>query len=339
MTDRPRVILSAFADEGANHKTALEQLSVMAAVGLRYYSPRFIDLAGDGEVKHVVELDDDELARLAGLQDEFGMSVTGIGARIGKIKLLDVEDGSGNVYVPFAEYLDGEVAATFRAARALGTRLIRGFSFYHPRGTDPREHIPQAVDQLGQIVERCAAEGLVFGLEIEPNLIGETGELLAELAAQVNHPAMVLIFDGGNVAAQNKNRLDVLAEFREMIDHLGWMHIKDYAIDPGLTWDGTVDEDRLKNFVPADRGDAGHESLLRELKPRLPELEQKMIDLGAPGFFLEVEPHLKGGGQFGGFSGPDGIGVSIRCLCRVLDYVGIEYGLRDFEDIREARGF
>ena len=33
MSDRPRVILSAFADEAANHKSALEQLSVMAAVG------------------------------------------------------------------------------------------------------------------------------------------------------------------------------------------------------------------------------------------------------------------------------------------------------------------
>jgi len=64
-----------------------------------------------------------------------------------------------------------------------------------------------------------------------------------------------------------------------------------------------------------------------------------MQALGAPGFFLEVEPHLKGGGQFGGFSGPDGIGVALRSLCRVLDYVGIDYALRDFSDIQEARGF
>ena len=339
MSDRPRVILSAFADEAANHKTAIEQLSVMAAVGLRYYSPRFIDVNGSGEVKHVVELDDTELARLNELHEEFGMSVTGIGARIGKIKLLDQDDGSHNVFVPFDEYLDGEVADTIRVAQALDTKLIRGFSFYHPQGTDPREYIPQAVDQLGQIVERTAAAGLVYGLEIEPNLIGETGELLAELCRQVGHPGMVCIYDGGNVAAQNKNRLQVHAELVDMIDHIGWMHIKDYTIDPGLTWTGAVDEERLKNFVPADVGDAGHDLLLRELKGRLPELEAKMVGMGAPGFFLEVEPHLKGGGQFGGFSGPDGIGVSVRSLCRVLDYVGIDYALRDFSDIQQARGF
>jgi len=339
MSDRPRVILSAFADEAANHKSALEQLSVMAAVGLRYYSPRFIDVTGSGEVKHVVELDDAELARLNELHEEFGMSVTGIGARIGKIKLLDIDDGSHNVFVPFDEYLEGEVAATIRVAGALDTKLIRGFSFYHPQGTDPRDHIPQAVDQLGQIVERTSAAGLVYGLEIEPNLIGETGELLAELCQGVGHPGMVCIFDGGNVAAQNKSRLQVHAELVDMIDHIGWMHIKDYTIDPSMTWTGAVDEERLKNFVPADVGDSGHDALLRELKGRLPELEARMQALGAPGFFLEVEPHLKGGGQFGGFSGPDGIGVAIRSLCRVLDYVGIDYSLRDFSDIQAARGF
>ena len=64
-----------------------------------------------------------------------------------------------------------------------------------------------------------------------------------------------------------------------------------------------------------------------------------MKRLGAPGVFLELEPHLKGGGQFGGFSGPDGVGVALRSLCRLLDFVEIDYELRDFNDIKRARGF
>jgi hypothetical protein len=55
--------------------------------------------------------------------------------------------------------------------------------------------------------------------------------------------------------------------------------------------------------------------------------------------FLDLEPHVKAGGQYGGFSGPDGMGVALRSLCRVLDYVNIGYHLRDFDDIRAARGF
>jgi hypothetical protein len=49
--------------------------------------------------------------------------------------------------------------------------------------------------------------------------------------------------------------------------------------------------------------------------------------------------HVKRVCQFGGFSGPDGLGVALRGLLRVLDYVGIGYHLRDFDDMRSERGF
>lgn len=339
MPEQPEVILSAFADEAANHKTALEQMTALSAVGLRYYSPRFIDVTGDGNVQHVVDLNKSALNRLRKFHDEFGMSVTSIGARIGKVKLLDVDDGSHNKFIPFQKYLKTEVAKTINVSLELGTRLIRGFSFYHPIGSRPEDHLDQAADQISQIAELCAESGVVYGLEIEPNLVGETGPLLAKLARKVNHPNMVLIFDGGNVAAQNKNPVQVYDEYTVTRKYLGWMHIKDYRIDPSLTWTGAVDEERLKNFVPANVGDAGHELILRDLKLQLPKLTRKLKKLGVPGFFLEVEPHLKGGGQFGGFSGPDGVGVAVRALCSVLDYVGIGYDLRSFRDIQEARGF
>ncbi|MDA1013154.1 MAG: hypothetical protein O3A00_01735 [Planctomycetota bacterium] len=150
---------------------------------------------------------------------------------------------------------------------------------------------------------------------------------------------MVLIFDGGNVAAQNKNPVQCYNEYLDTRPYLGWMHVKDYRIDTSLNWTGVVNEERLKNFVPCNVGDAGHELVLRDLKDQIPKLDRKMKKLGAPGFFLEVEPHLKGGGQFGGFSGPDGLGVAVRALCSVLDYVGIGYDLRSFADIQAARGF
>ena len=71
----------------------------------------------------------------------------------------------------------------------------------------------------------------------------------------------------------------------------------------------------------------------------IPQLDQKLKKRGIPGVFLDLEPHLKGGGQFGGFSGPDGMGVALRGLCRVLDHVEIGYHLRDLDDIRAERGF
>src|SRR5580698_9563120 len=296
-----RVLLSAFADEAANRKTALEQLTALAAIGLSHYSPRFIDVEGSGTVRHVVDLDAAQREHL--------------------------------------KTLHREVADTLRTALDLETKLVRGFSFYPPLGADPAPYVGQAVEQIGAIVDACAKEGLVYGLEIEPNLVGSTGELMATLATKVNHPNLVLIYDGGNIACQNKDRRQCFREYEAMRPHLGWMHVKDYRIDPALEWTGVVDEERLRNFVPADCGDSGYDDVLRDLKTHLPALEKRMQALGAPGFFLETEPHLKGGGQFGGFSGPDGMGVAVRALCGILDEVGLGYDLRKFDDIRRVRGF
>lgn len=349
MTQPPRVILSGFADEAAAGKTALEQFVAFAALGLQYYSIRFIDV-GQG-VKNVMKLSVGEIQKIRQLQNEYGLNVASIGSPIGKIKLADVEDGTKNAYVPFDKYMATDVQKVCELAHAFETKLVRGFSFYHPQGSNPRDYLAQAVDHLGHIAEACHRSDLTFGLEVEANLVGCTGLLLAEIHRQVNNPAMVLIFDAANILVQGFSMGDVYQQYQAMKPGLGWMHIKDYRRglpspagrgvegEGGALKGGHVDEDALANFVPANLGDAGHEVILRDFRQMVPGLESKLHRRGIPGVFVDLEPHVKGGGQFGGFSGPDGMGVALRALCRVLDYVGIEYHLRDFDDIKAARGF
>jgi len=330
------VILSGFADEAANHKTAVQQFSAFAALGLQYYSLRFADV-GSG-VKNVMQLTKSEITRLRHLEDEYGMNVASIGSPVGKVKLRNVEDGTSNRFVPFKKYLDKEVKKSCDLAHTFETKLIRGFSFYHPKGSDPWEHTAQAADQLGQIADICHRSDLTFGLEIEGNLVGQSGELMAELHRQVNHPAMVTIFDGGNIVSQGYSMVETFQQYLTMKASIGWFHIKDYR-EPGMKRTGHVNENLLKNFVPADRGDSGHAEILRDFREVIPKLARKLKRRGIPGVIVDLEPHLKGGGQFGGFSGPDGMGVALRSLCRVLDYAEIGYHLRDFDDVRVARGF
>lgn len=337
MSERPQVVLSGFGDEAANHKTAVEQFAALAAVGLQYYSLRFIDI-GSG-IKNVMKLTRTEITKLRHLEDEYGMNVASIGSPLGKVKLRDVEDGSKNEFVPFGRYLDKEVSRACELAHAFETKLIRGFSFYHPKGTDPWEHLPQAADQLAQIAEACHRSDLTFGLEIEANLVGQSGELMAELYRRANHPALVTIFDGGNVVSQGYSTEECFSQYLAMKPSIGWMHIKDYHDPQLLARAEHVDEEMLKHFVPAHLGDSGHERILRDFAEVIPQLEKKLTKRGIPGVVLDLEPHLKGGGQFGGFSGPDGMGLALRGLCRVLDHVGIDYHLRDFDDVRAARGF
>src|SRR3954451_13740151 len=149
MSTRPQVVLSAFGDEAANHKTAAEQFAALAAAGLQYYSLRFVDV-GSG-VKNVMKLTKSEITKLRHIENEYGMNVTSIGSPIGKVKLRDVDDGTSNQYVPFDCYLEKEVTHACELAHAFETKLIRVCSFYPQKGSDAREHVAQAADQLGQI--------------------------------------------------------------------------------------------------------------------------------------------------------------------------------------------
>ena len=212
MPETPSVILSGFSDEAANQKTAVQQFAAFAALGLQFYSIRFIDV-GSG-IKNAMQLTRAEIGKVRHLQDEYGLNVSSVGSPIGKVKLLDKADGSKNRYVPFKKYLAQDVQKACHLAQALETKLIRGFSFYHPKGTDPREHLPQAVDQLGQIAETCHRHDLTFGLEVEANLVGQNGTLLAEMHRLVNHPALVLVFDAANILTQGYSPAETFEQYQ-----------------------------------------------------------------------------------------------------------------------------
>ncbi len=357
MADKPQVILSGFADEAAYRKTTVEQFAPFAALGLQYYSLRAID-AGRG-VKNVLQLTTAEIQKIRHQEDEYDLSVASIGSPIGKVKLLDVEDGTQNRFVPFGRYLEKDIRRACELAHAFETKLIRGFSFYPPAGDDPRKHLPQAVDQIGQIAEMCHRSDLTFGLEVEANLVGRDGLILAEIHRQVNHPALVLVFDAANLLCQGFSTSEVFTHYLAMKPALGWMHVKDYRSPrrsrPAKTLTARrasangsakkaksrstaakqpIDEDSLRNFVPVGMGHSGYEEILRDFSQSIPALEKRLRRRGIPGVFLELEPHLKAGGQFGGASGPDGMGVALRALVRVLDFVGIGYQLRSYDDVR-----
>lgn len=329
-----KVLLSGFADEAANEKLAIQQFCAFAALGLKHFSLRFIDV-GSG-IKNVMQLTKSEIKQVNTLRNEYGLQVSSIGSPIGKVKLLDVDDGTGNRFVPFKKYLEKDVQKVCELAESFETKLIRGFSFYHPKGTNPDDYLQQAIDQLGQIAEICDSHGLTFGLEVEANLIGQTGKLLSKIYNAVKHPALVLIFDGANLVCQGMTPDEVFDEYLAMKPGLGWLHIKDYRHDSAAQRLAHIDEASLANFVPADIGDSGHEAILRDFAKDIPNLEKRLKKRGIDGVFLDLEPHVKGGGQFGGFSGPDGFGVALRGLCKLLDYVGIEYDLRDFSDIKSG---
>ena len=330
------VLLSALADESAFDLMAVEQFTAMAALGLEYYSLRFIDV-GKG-IKNVMDLTKSEIQKVRRLEDRYGLNVASIASPIGKVKLVDQPDGTKNKFVPFKKYLQKDVAKACERAHAFETKLIRGFSFYPPKGESPEDFLEQAVDQLGQIAECCHRSDLTFGLEVEANLVGQNGMLLAEIHRRVNHPALVLVFDAANLLVQGFSTREVFSQWEAMKPGLGWVHIKDYRNVKASMRGQHVNEDMLAHFVPADRGAGGHVKILKDHKKMLPSLTRRLKRRGIPGVFLDLEPHVRGGGQFGGTSGPDGMGIALRSLCGLLEKTGVKYHLRDFDDLLASRG-
>ncbi len=325
------ILLSGFADESALDKTIDQQFAAFAALGLRYFTIRFID-AGDG-VKNVMQLSEPEIDLVLQAMDAYGLSVSSIGSPIGKVKLLDVDDGTANQFFPFDQYLENSVARACELADRFNTKLIRGFSFYHPVGTAPENHIEQVSEQLKQICQVCDENGLSFGLEVEANLVGQNANLLESIYKQVDHPALCLIFDGGNLVTQGFRTEEVVQQFSQLLPMLGWIHIKDYRHPGTVQRIEHVDEESLSHYVPSSMGQSGHREILSILKRELDGLLQRVRERGLPGLFIDLEPHVKGGGQFGGFSGPDGFGIALRDFCKLLDAEGLTYSLRDYVDL------
>ena len=67
------VLLSGFADEAAPDKTIDQQFSAMAALGLQYFSIRFIDVGGG--IKNVLQLSEAEFETVRKRLEVFELQV------------------------------------------------------------------------------------------------------------------------------------------------------------------------------------------------------------------------------------------------------------------------
>ena len=324
-----RLLISGFCDEICTDKRLETQLSVCAALGMEYVTLRFLDV-GAG-IQNVLQLSDDQAASVKKSLDGYGLKVSSIGSPIGKVKLLDIEDGTNNCYRQPQEYLDSDVRRACELANSFDCKLVRGFSFYHPAGADPKPHVAEAVDRLKPIVELCDRHGLTFGLEVEANLIGQNGEILADIFRQVSHPALALIFDGANLITQGYKTDEVFAQWQLMKPGIGWIHVKDYLPESKSANSVSgqyVDEERLNRYVPVGHGASGYARIFQDVAKSMPEFRARLESRGLPGLFVDLEPHVLGGGQFGGYSGASGFGNSLRSLCKLLDQSDGKYRLR-----------
>lgn len=264
-------VLSAFGDEVDDDLA--RQLDVLATCGIWHLELR------SAWGRNVLDLDEADLARVANLLRVRGFGVSAIGSPIGKSS-LDLP----------RSYEQHRLDQAIRAARALGTRLIRVFSFFiAPHELE--EHRAEVIERMRLLTAQATSEGMLLLHENERGIYGETPEHCRDLLAAVNSPALRQAFDPANFVQANVAPMrEAWPRLREYVTHV---HIKDAHVV-----DGSV--------CPAGQGDGEVAALLQALA------QDEYHG------FLTLEPHLVAAGTAGGYSGPEGMRAASDALRSLL---------------------
>ena len=238
-------ILSAFADEySPNFDEQLE--------GLKKNGVGFMEIRGvDG--KNISDLDEATLKVVKEKLDKAGIGISSIGSPIGKIKTSD----------PFGPHLD-KLRNCIRAAKILGTKNIRIFSFYMPEGVTREEARPEVMKRLAAMLGIAKAEGVTLCHENEKGIYGDSPETCLDIQKEFGGE-IKLIFDPANFIECGYEPYP--HGFELIGDRIYYMHIKD--------------ADAEHKIAPAGKGIGRIPDIIRELDKR----EGKL--------FLTVEPHLR----------------------------------------------
>ncbi len=265
--------LSAFGDE--IDQDLATQLDVLASENVYHLELR-------GAWGHnVLELDDNQLRQARDLLRERGFGISAIGSPIGKSELTQPLDFE-------LERLDRAVTA----AQALGTRMIRVFSFFIRDGAF-EQHRDEVLRRMRVLTERAEAAGMTLVHENEKGIYGDIPERCHEIVATIDSPALRMAFDPANFVQVGVRPMEQ-----------GW------PLLASLTTHIHIKDARFSGEVrPAGEGEGEIGKLLAAL-----------VDRGYQGF-LTLEPHLQIAGPAGGWSGEQGMRTAVGALRRLLDVV------------------
>jgi len=275
--------LSAFADEISPDLD--EQVAALSSEHIH-----FLDLRGAWNT-NILDLTDQQVARIKETLDAHGIGVAAIGSPIGKVPI----DSSFNEHLHLFE-------RAITVAQALQTPYIRIFSFYPPAASDrgavnPAEYRDEVLRRLREMTARARAAAVILLHENEKDIYGDTIVRCVDLLQGINDAHFQAVFDPANFIQCGQTPYpDAYEAIRPW---LRYVHVKDARSD------GSV--------VPAGEG-VSH----------WPELLQRLRADGYDGF-LSLEPHLALAGQYQGFSGPDLFRRASQALQQMLQAMGWEY--------------
>jgi len=269
--------LSAFADEISSNLEA--SLDVLAECGINTIELRAVDRV------NVMDLSADQMEYIERVLNARSVSVGCIASPIGKAEI------TGNFETELAR-----MEKALHLAKSLGSRYVRVFSYYLPKGEEPDKWRDKVLERIKILAREGEKAGVGVLLENEEGLYGDTVERCVDIVKAVGSSALRIVYDPCNLVIIGPRPFT--DSYKTVRPHIEYLHVKDWSRD-------------RKEMVPAGQGDAEWEPILADL-----------VKTGYEGI-IALEPHLSSAGQFSGFSGPDLFRSAYQSLSGLMKKTGM----------------
>jgi sugar phosphate isomerase/epimerase len=283
-------LLSAFADEISHDPR--EQVAVLKQCRVRFIEFRSIHKT------NVLMLSDEQIKEFKKLLDGEGIGLSAIGSPVGKVA-IDAD---------FNQHLD-KLKRAIELCGVFGTRGIRIFSYYPPEN-DPNfdvanwpKYRDEVMRRMSAKAELAAKSNVVLFHENEHRIYGDSPDRVADILRTVNSPALRAAYDAANYAFGNFDPVEGWEKTKAYTSHF---HIKDWLKGGHAAGH--------EHGVIAGAGDG-----------QISHSIKGAVAMGYKGY-ATMEPHLRGGGPTGGYTGPDLFPYAVEAFRTILKNCGGKEG-------------
>lgn len=160
--------------------------------------------------------------------------------QIGAPPISQVEEVKGRLrqhgleaIVLTARYLEEDTVATEAATtdwiQAFDAAVKMGASLVHSSIKASANSKSVVYNWLSKMGDEAASRGLIVVLETHPNLL-HNGDVCLEMMQKVDHPAIRINFDTGNISFYNEGEnADAVKELRKVVSYVQSTHLKEHS--------------------------------------------------------------------------------------------------------------
>jgi sugar phosphate isomerase/epimerase len=167
------------------------------------------------------ELTRDQVQQVKKIAGDFDMAIPCLAAPIFKCDLHHEE-----AYVEHRRLLE----QTIRVAEALGTRLIRGFTFWEDGRFD--SSLSEITDKIGAMEPLLKESGRILVIESDPATSANSSQRLAQVLERIGSENIRALWDPGNNLYVPEAERPFPEGYERLKPYIAHIHIKDVRPDP-----------------------------------------------------------------------------------------------------------